>query len=276
MDTNAVLTIARQELTISLRSRWILGFAAVFGVLSLAISYFGTVTAGAAGLQGFERTAASLLSLVLYLVPLLGLMLGTLNISRDRAANELLFAQPVARSEILFGRLLGLLAAMSGAMFTGFAVAAIVILTQVGPDGLLLFTGLVALSFVLAAVFLSIGAVCGLLSESRTRAFGVALCVWFFFVMFYDLGVIGLAFVLRERTANILIFVSLFGNPVDLARVASLLTLGDPSIFGAAGAALMKFLGGLARSYAALSVALSLWVVTPVLVATRILRRIDM
>jgi Cu-processing system permease protein len=276
MDTKAVLTIARQELTISSRSRWILGFAAVFGVLSLAISYFGTVTAGAAGLQGFERTAASLLSLILYLVPLLGLMLGTLNISRDRAANELLFAQPVTRSEILFGRLLGLLAAMSGAMFAGFAVAAAVILTQVGPDGLLRFTGLVALSFVLAAVFLSIGAVCGLLSESRTRAFGVALCVWFFFVMFYDLGVIGLAFVLRERTANVLIFVSLFGNPVDLARVSSLLTLGDPSIFGAAGAALLKFLGGLTRSYAALSVALSLWVVTPVLVAIRILRRIDL
>src|SRR5215831_18450418 len=108
MHTNALLTIAQQELTIGLRSRWILGFGTVFGALSLAISYFGTVTAGAAGLQGFERTAASLLSLVLYLVPLLGLVLGTLNISRDGAANELLFAQPVTRSEILFGRVLGL------------------------------------------------------------------------------------------------------------------------------------------------------------------------
>jgi Cu-processing system permease protein len=276
MDTNALFTIAIQELTISLRSRWIVVFAGVFGALSLAISYFGTVTAGAAGLQGFERTAASLLSLVLYLVPLLGLMLGTLNISRDRAANELLFAQPVSRGEILYGRLLGLFAAMSASMFAGFALAAMVILVQVGSDGFLRFIGLVALSFVLAAVFLSIGALAGLMSESRTRAFGMSLCVWFFFVIFYDLAVIGLAFVLRERTANVLIFVSLFGNPIDLARVSSLLTLSDPAIFGAAGAALLRFLGGAARSYVSLGLALAVWLAAPLVLATRVLRRIDL
>src|SRR3974390_2945633 len=150
MDTNALLTIARQEFTIGLRSRWMTVFAAVFGVLALAIAYFGTVTAGAAGLQGFERTAASLLSLVLYLVPLLGLMLGTLNITRDRAANELLFSQPVTRGEILAGRLLGLFAGMSAAMLAAFALAAGVIFAEVGPEGFLRFAGLVALSFVLA------------------------------------------------------------------------------------------------------------------------------
>jgi Cu-processing system permease protein len=276
MDTNTLVTIARQELTIGLRSRWVLGFAGIFGVLSLAISYFGTVTAGAAGLQGFERTAASLLSLVLYLVPLLGLMMGTLNISRDGAANELLFAQPVTRAEILFGRVLGLFAAISAAMLAGFALAVVVIMTQVGEEGFLRFAGLAGLSFVLAAVFLTIGAVCGLLTESRTRAFGAALCVWFFFVIFYDLAVIGLAFVLRERTANLLIFLSLFGNPVDLARVASLLTVGDPSIFGAAGAALLKFMGGAGRCYAALGLALGLWLAAPLAAAARILRRIDL
>jgi Cu-processing system permease protein len=94
--------------------------------------------------------------------------------------------------------------------------------------------------------------------------------------MFYDLAVIGLAFVLRERTANLLIFVSLFGNPVDLARVASLLTLSDPSIFGAAGAALLKFLGGAARSYAALALGLSVWLVVPLALAARVLRRLDL
>ncbi len=273
---NSILTIARQELTIGLRSRWMIGFAAVFGVLSLAISYFGTVTAGAAGMQGFERTAASLLSLVLYLVPLLGLMLGTLSFSRDPAANELLFAQPLGRGEILFGRLSGLFAAMSAAMCAGFAIAAAVILNELGSEGFFRFVSLVALSFVLAAVFLSLGAVCGLASRSRTRAFGVALCAWFFFVMFYDLSVIGLAFVFPERTANTLIFVTLFGNPVSLARVASLLTLGDPSIFGASGAALLKFLGGAWRSYAALALALGAWTIAPVVLASRILRRIDL
>ena len=60
MDVNAVKTIARHELLINIRNRWTLVFAGVFGVLALAISYFGLVTSGALGFQGFARTSASL------------------------------------------------------------------------------------------------------------------------------------------------------------------------------------------------------------------------
>ena len=35
-----VLTIARHELRITLRSRWIVIYAAIFAVLTLAVSYF--------------------------------------------------------------------------------------------------------------------------------------------------------------------------------------------------------------------------------------------
>jgi hypothetical membrane protein len=43
---------------------------------------------------------------------------------------------------------------------------------------------------------------------------------WFFLVLFYDLLVMGAGFLLTERAAKMLTFLSLFGNPVDLARVA--------------------------------------------------------
>ena len=70
MNLAPIFTIAGQETRISMRNRWTLLFAGVFGLLALAISYFGLVTEGYAGFQGFARTTASLLSLVLYLVPL--------------------------------------------------------------------------------------------------------------------------------------------------------------------------------------------------------------
>jgi Cu-processing system permease protein len=70
MDTYAIRTIARQELVINIRNRWTLVFAGVFGILVLAISYFGLVTGGSLGFQGFARTSASLLNMVLYIVPL--------------------------------------------------------------------------------------------------------------------------------------------------------------------------------------------------------------
>jgi Cu-processing system permease protein len=276
MCVNTVVVIARQEFVTAIRARWIAVFSAVFSVLALAIAYFGSATAGVAGVQGFERTTASLLNLVLYLVPLLGLMLGTLALSRDRAGNELLFSQPVGREDVLYGRVIGLFCGAAVAMLVGFGIAGMLVLSEMGSEGLSRYAGVVLLSLALAAVFLSLGALTGVVSASRTRAFGMALCLWFFFVLFYDLLIIGLAFVLSERTANLMIFLSLFGNPVDLVRISTVLTIGDASIFGAAGAALLKFLGGAARSQIALLLGIGVWVVAPMWIAGRVLRRLDL
>src|SRR5581483_7779904 len=110
MNFHAIVTIARQELLINIRNKWTVIFACVFGVLVLAISYFGMLTAGAIGFQSFARTSASLLNLVLYLVPLVALTMGTLSFTSEKSLNEMLFAQPVTRAEILLGKLAGLFA----------------------------------------------------------------------------------------------------------------------------------------------------------------------
>jgi Cu-processing system permease protein len=276
MCLDVIAVIARQEFVIAMRARWIAVFSAVFSLLALAIAYFGTATAGVAGVQGFERTTASLLNLVLYLVPLLGLMLGTLALSRDRAGNELLFSQPVSRQDVLYGRVIGTFCGAAVAILAGFGLAGMVVLWEIGSEGFSRFAGVVVLSLSLAAGFTSLGAMAGVVSTSRTRAFGLALCLWFFFVLFYDLLIIGLTFLLRERSANLMIFLSLFGNPVDLVRISTVLSIGDPSIFGAAGAALLKFLGGPARSQIALGCGIAMWFVAPVWVGSRILRRLDL
>ena len=87
--------------------------------------------------------------------------------------------------------------------------------------------------------------------------------------------VFGFAFIFKERTANLLVFLSLFGNPVDMVRVSSLITLNGPAIFGTAGAALLKFLGGAAAGNSMLIFGLLMWIVTPLLVSVFALRRQD-
>ena len=275
MDTNAVRTIARQELVVSIRNRWTLVFAAVFGVLVLAISYFGLVTGGAVGFQGFSRTSASLLNMVLYIVPLVSLTMGTLSFTSEKSASELLFAQPITRGEILLGKLLGLFASIFTAMLIGFGIGGVVIASQAGTAGSMRYPGLVGFSLLLALIFLSLSAFISTLCRRKTKAFGVALFVWFFFVLFYDLLVIGLTFVLKEHTANVFIFGSLFGNPVDMMRVASLMTLNGTDIFGPGGAALLRFLGGERLSVALLVAALGFWVIAPLSAAQKLLKHQD-
>ncbi len=275
MDTNAIRTIGRQELMINVRNRWTLVFAAVFGVLVLSISYFGMITGGSLGFQGFARTSASLLNMVLYIVPLVALVMGTLSFTSETSAGELLFAQPVTRGEILIGKFLGVFASIFTATVIGFGLAGVIIAAKAGPEGSLRYPTLVAYSLLLALIFLSLSALISAICRRKTKALGVALFAWFFFVLFYDLLVIGGTFLFKERTANSLIFGSLFGNPVDMVRVASLMTLNGKEIFGAGGAALLRFLGGETSSLIVLLIALSVWVIAPLIAAQQLLKRQD-
>lgn len=272
MDWNAIRTIAAQELKINVRNKWMLMFAALFGGLSLAVCYFGLVTVGTVGVQGFTRTTASLLSLVLYLVPLVALVMAALSFSSDKGAAELLFSQPVSRCDILVGKLLGLFLCVLAATCIGFGLSGLVIAARAGGDGSTRYAIFVGLALLLSLVFLSLGSMLAIMFENKTKALGAALFLWFFFVIFYDLLAIGMTFLFRERTANIFIFLSLFGNPVDLVRVSSLINLGGVTVLGAGGAALMKFLGGASLSAFITIASLLMWVAGPLLISMHRLR----
>ena len=273
MNFYSIRTIALQELTVNIRNRWTMIFAGVFGVLVLAISYFGLVTAGAIGFQGFARTSASLLNLVLYIIPLVALTMGTLSFTSDASANELLYSQPVSRVEVMLGKLVGLFASIIISTFVGFGLAGVIIGARAGAEGASRYPILVAFSLLLALIFLNLSALISAICKRKTKAFGLALFVWFFFVLFYDLIVIGAA--ILYKGANALIFGSLFGNPVEIVRVSCLMLLDGGNVFGAAGASLLKFAGGEATSLIVLAVTLVFWIVVPAGLAHMFLRRQD-
>lgn len=275
MDRSIIAAIARHELIITIRSRWLGIFALAFGALTLAISYFGLVTGGRVGFQGFSRTSASLLNLALYVIPLVAVVIGTLSFTSEKSGGELLFSQPVTRTEILVGKLLGLFLSLASATLLGFGSAGLVIALKTSGEGAERYPLVVGLALVLELVFLCLAALTATLCQRKSKAIGVALFLWFFFVIFYDLLVIGGTFLLTERTANVFLFLSLFGNPVDMIRVASLIALNGKEIFGAAGAALIRFVGGSGALIALMTALLVVWIATPIIAADRLLRRQD-
>lgn len=270
-----IMLIARQELTINIRNRWTMIFAIAFGLLVLAISYFGMASTGYAMFQNFYRTSASLLNLVLYLIPMAALTMGTLSFAGEKGSSEILFSQPISRTQILLGKMAGLFCSILLSTLIGFGVCGAMIAMQAGAEGTLRYAGLVALSLVLALVFLSLAAWITMLSHRKYKAFGIALFVWFFLVLFYDLLIIGGTLFLEGKAARIFLFLSLFGNPVDLVRIASLIVLNGASVFGAAGATLVRFLGGPWVSLLWIGVMLAAWVVVPLCLAIHRLNRED-
>ena len=271
------LLCARQELLLAVRSRWTQIFAAVFAVLALAVASSGYVLSGGHGVQDFARTGASLVELVLLLVPLTALLIGVLSLAPERGAAELLFSQPVSRRTILFGKAAGLFGALAAAQALGFGAAGLVIFARAGGSGLGGFALLVLGSFVLTAVFLGLAA---LVSSGtvgrRTRALAIALVVWFGAVVLFDVAALGVASLLPSGPASRVLIVSVLVNPADAVRTAALLGIEGTGAFGAASLALLRFTHGPAGAGILLAVSLLVWMLAPALLAARRLDRADL
>lgn len=267
---------ARYELVLAVRSRWLQIFAVVFAGLALAVAGAGYVLSGGHGVQDFSRTAISLVQLVLLLVPLAALVFGALALTSERGAAELLYSQPVSRGRILFGRVLGLWAALAAAELVGFGLAGLVLQWQAGLDGVARYGALALTAVAITGVFLSIAAwLASGHTGRRTRVLALSLVVWFLAVVLFDVAALGAASLLRSGPASRLLIWATLVNPVDAARTGALLAIEGTSAFGAATAALLRFTGGMPAAGVAVAASLAFWLVAPFLCAIRRLARAD-
>jgi Cu-processing system permease protein len=273
-----VLILARQELMLAARSRWTQIFAAVFALLSLGVAASGYILSGGSGFQDFARTSASLVQLVALVVPLAALLMGVLALAPERGPAELLFAQPVSRSAILLGKLLGLFAALSIAESLGFGAAGLVVFWSAGEEGAVGYALLVLGSVLLTAIFLAIAAWlgAGAVGRRRTRALALALVVWFAAVILLDLAAIGIASLLRSGAASRLLILSVILNPASAFRTGALLAVEGTAAFGSASLALLRFTGGPVGAGFALAVSITAWIVLPAAAAVHRLAKIDL
>jgi Cu-processing system permease protein len=275
--TRVVWLCARHELLLAARSRWLQWFAVVFAGLSLLVAASGYVLSGGYGLQDFARTAVSLVQLVLLVVPLAALVFGTLVLSPDRGAAELLYAQPVPRWTILAGRSAGLFLALAAAQLLGFGAAGTAVQWAGGADGVTSFLVVVGLSLALTAVFVSVAAALASGAPGRrARVLATGLVVWFGAVVLFDLAALGVASLLRSGPASRLLMVAALANPVDAGRTGAYLAIEGTSAFGAASLALLRFTGSETTTAALVASSLALWTIVPAWIAARRVSRVDL
>lgn len=274
---SVIVLCASHELLLAMRARATQIFAGVFAAVALAVAASGYILSGGSGVQDYARTATSLTDLVLFVVPMMALLVGTIALSPDAGAAELLFSQPVARPTLLWGRLLGLFGALVAAQAIGFGASGLVIFWQAGDEGLSAFLLLILASIALTAVSLSVSA---LIADQagggrRVRAVVVALTVWFCAVVLYDVVALGIASLLRSGPASRLLILATLVNPVDAIRTGVLLAIEGTAAFGSASLALLRFTGSPASTAVLVVSAVVVWTVVPAWLASRRLNRLD-
>jgi Cu-processing system permease protein len=272
IDLENIFILTQKEMRDAARNRWLLLYAVAFGALSLALAWMALSGGGQIGLAGYGRTAATLINLVLLIVPLMGLTLGALSLAGEREQGTLayLMAQPINRSEMLLGKFLGLGLALCAALGLGFGATALLIALNGGGGPAGTYLTLVALACLLALVSLALGFLISAAARRGATAVGIGLFLWLLLVFFGDLGLMGTALVLRIDVQQL--FALSLLNPLQVFKLAAALDLrGNLELFGPAGVYAMRTFGdGLLPLLLALLMA---WIFLPFGAAAAIFRR---
>lgn len=270
----AVHALAAAELRSAFRGRFVQGFGILFAALAVGVALAGLAASGQLVVQGFTRTAVSLLTLSLYLLPLLGLVLGASAFGAEDGGTELLLVQPVSRGAVLVGRTLGLALALAGVGVVGFGIAAVVVASFAGSEG---FAGYLLVAGGATAVGmagLGLGVLIGVLARRRLKAIGGALAAWLCLAVLFDFAAILVLQLTGSGQPGPWLVGLLALNPIDGIRALGLVGLGADVLLGPTGAALQRSLGA-GRGAVLIVGSLALWAAAPLVVAARIYRRRD-
>lgn len=266
---NPVWIISGKEIRDNLRNRWVLAAALLLAALALSLGFLGSTPTGSVKADPLTVTVVSLSSLSIFLIPLIAMLLSydALIGEIERGTMALLLSYPVSRWQILAGKFIGHLMILTLAATLGYGLAGMIL--QLFNGGINLsawqpFALLIVASIVLGASFLALGYLISAKVKERGTAAGMAVGVWLFFVVIFDMALIGILVAdTRQIITAPMLETALLFNPADIYRLLNLTGYENTSIYaGMAGLSEQ-----LTISRGALISAQILWVAIPLVLA---------
>ena len=270
-----IVIIAQKEIRDNLRNRWVLAATVLMFTLALALGFMGSAPTGSVKVDPLTVTVVSLSSLSIFLIPLIAMLMAydALIGEIERGTMALLLSYPLSRWHILVGKFLGHIIMLTLATVVGYGAAGLIL--QYNFGGLYLaawkpFFLLIAASILLGAAFLSMGYLISAKVKERGTAAGLAIGVWLFFVVIFDMALLGIlvADTKQKITAKILENILLL-NPTDIYRLLNLTGFENTAMYsGMAGVS-----GQIGLSKTALLVAQLGWIAVPFALAAWLFAR---
>ncbi|MEW5964239.1 MAG: ABC transporter permease subunit [Pseudomonadota bacterium] len=218
-----LLHTIRIDVAETLRARWFLVYALVFGGLVAVLIGFGIAESRVLGFTGLSRLLVTFIQLTMAILPVFVLISTVRSLAGDREAGvlEYMLSLPVPLSAWYWGRFLGrfavvllpVLAAMAGAVVYGAAIGASIPWTQI-----VLYT---ALLVSLTVCFLGLGFLVSSLARGVDVAQGVAFLLWLTLVLFLDLILLGLM-IKGQAPVGLVVAIAIL-NPLQAFRAAAMM-----------------------------------------------------
>ncbi len=223
-----ILTVSLKEFRDGMRNMWVFAITVIFALFALGLAYFGSAASGQVGFTSLDTTIVSLASLAIFVIPLIALMLAYDSIVGEEELGTLLLllSYPVTRFQILAGKFIGHAALLAMSTVMGFGLAGIAIAALTGQlMSVNLWQALgffIASAMLLGWVFIAFAYLVSVFASEKSRAAGLALIIWFFFVLVFDLLLLGILVGSHGAiSARVFPFLLLL-NPADVFRLANL------------------------------------------------------
>jgi len=260
---NTMIKVLKYQARDAIRSRWLIAYALFFLVVTDALLRFSGDPV---------KAQLSLVSIVLFVVPLVAIVFGTVYLYNAREFVELILAQPVDRRQTFCGLYLGLTLPLAVAFVVGLSVP--FILNGLDASAWARLGALVVAGVVLTCVFTAIATSIAVKCEDRLRGLGAAIGVWLLVTIVYDGFVLLVLAVLSHFPLERATLGLMLTNPIDIARVGLLLRFDGAAMMGYTGAAFLKFFSGSTGPIVA-TLALAAWIVAPIAFGVRVFQRKD-
>jgi Cu-processing system permease protein len=223
-----ILTVTVKEFRDGLRNRWVLAITILFALFALGLAYFGAAASGQVGFTSLDTTIVSLATLAIFVIPLIALLL-----SYDAVVGEeehgtllLLLSYPISRIQLLAGKFSGHASVLAVSTVLGFGLAALTIALLTGkvlsPTLWKAFGFFILSAVMLGWVFVALAYLISVIVSEKSRAAGLALIVWFLFVVVFDLALLGLLVATEGGVGAEYFPYLLLLNPTDVFRLANL------------------------------------------------------
>lgn len=220
---------AAADISESLRSRWFLIYALVFGGIVVALFMTGLTESRIMGFSGLSRMLVTYIQITMAILPVFVLITTVRSVAGDREAGifEYMLSLPVSLSVWFWGKLIGrfivvflpVVLAMLIAVAWGAGKGAEVPWMQV-----IYYTGFL---ISLALCFLGIGMLISTLARTSDVATGAAFMIWLVLLLFMDLILLGV--LIREGLPSEGVIAIALTNPLQVFRTASMM-LFDPQL----------------------------------------------
>lgn len=243
--------VAKPQVRNVVRSRWLLCYVAFFLLSTEGLLRFT---------GGDARTLLSLANVVLFVVPLVTVVYGTIYLYNSREFIELLLAQPLERRTVFAGLYLGLAIPLTAALVAGvsfpFAVRGIAVEGQMPLATMLVGGGALTL------IFTGIAFCIALRFEDRLTGLGAGMAIWMLLAFVYDGVMLFVVALLSDSSIEKSLLAASLANPIDLVRIALLLQFDISALMGYTGAVFTRFFSG-ATGLTVIAVALTTWIAAP-------------